>query len=102
MSQTLPYKNLKFDNDVPLETILDTPDDADVGYMVELDLSFPPEIHDKLRQYPPCAESVAPPAEWLSDFQKNLAKQQKVRVGKSQKLVAHLHDLKVSYPLSKP
>jgi hypothetical protein len=60
MSQHLPYKDLKFDNDVELETILNTSDDSDIGYFIECDLHFPKEIHDKLKEYPPCPENIKP------------------------------------------
>ena len=58
MCEYLPYKNLKIDNDVTLEVILNTPDDSDVGYIIECDLHAPEEIHEKLKQFPPCPESL--------------------------------------------
>ena len=38
MSEPLPYDEIKFDNDVKLEDILNTPDDSDIGYLIEVDL----------------------------------------------------------------
>ena len=78
MSECLPYKDIKFDNDVSLKTILNTPDDADTGYILEVDLKFPKHLHDKFKEYPPCPESIAPSYEWLSEFQQDLAKQYKL------------------------
>ena len=40
MSQYLPYDNIKFDNKVKLEDILNTPDDSQIGYFIECDLSI--------------------------------------------------------------
>ena len=37
MSQSLPYDEIKFDKNVKLEDILNTPDDSDIGYFVEVD-----------------------------------------------------------------
>ena len=37
MSQSLPYDEIKFDKNVKLEDILNTPDDSDNGYFVEVD-----------------------------------------------------------------
>ena len=34
MSQYLPYDDIKFDNKVELEDILNTPDDSEIGYFV--------------------------------------------------------------------
>ena len=49
MSEPLPYDEIKFDNNVELEDILNTPDDSDIGYFVEVDLSYPDNIKKKKR-----------------------------------------------------
>ena len=79
MVQPLPYKDLKFENTCPgtcrgsfLETILNAPDDAETGYFCEVDLEFPPELHDKLKHFPPCPESLIPQQEWFSDYQRQV------------------------------
>ena len=41
MSQYLPYDDIKFDGDVKVEDILNTSDDSEVGYFVEVDLNYP-------------------------------------------------------------
>ena len=43
MSQLLPYDIIKFEN-VCLEEILNTPDDSDIGYFLEVDLEYPHNI----------------------------------------------------------
>ena len=73
MSEALPYKDIQFSDNTSLETILATPDDATTGYILEVDLSFPEELHDKFKEFPPCPENVAPRDEWLSDYQKHIA-----------------------------
>ena len=40
MSEPLPYDETKFDRDNKLEDILNTPDDSDIGYFVEVDLNY--------------------------------------------------------------
>ena len=55
---------------ISLETILNTSDEAETGYFCEVDLEFPPELHDKFKQFPPCPESLTPQVEWFSDYQK--------------------------------
>ncbi len=74
MSQALPYKNLHFNTDVTLEDILNTDDNSDVGYTVAVDLHFPDEMHDKLKEYPVCPVKTNVKEEWLSDYQKQLLK----------------------------
>ena len=45
MVQPLPYKDIKFEeiNLTTLQTILETPNDAETCYFVEVDLEFPPQ-----------------------------------------------------------
>ena len=90
MSQLLPYKDLQLCN-ASLEQILATPDDAETGYIVELDIEFPKEVHEKLIQFPPCPENIAPPREWMSEFQNKLADKLKIKQGKCTKLTPHFY-----------
>ena len=41
MSETIPYDEIKFDNEVKLEDQMKTPDDSDLVYFVEADLKYP-------------------------------------------------------------
>ena len=43
------------------EIIENRRDDADVGYMFEVDISYPKEIHDAQADYPMCPELATPP-----------------------------------------
>jgi hypothetical protein len=43
MSQYLPYANLKYNNNVTLSDIMQTPDTSDIGYALEVDFYFPEE-----------------------------------------------------------
>ena len=52
MSQPLPFDEIKFDNNVTLEDILNTPDDSDIGYFVEVDLTYPNNIKEKTKNFP--------------------------------------------------
>ena len=90
MRQLLPYINLKFNDQVQLEDILNTRDDNTFGYYVECDLEYPEDLHDKFKEFPPCPESLTPKEEWLSDFQKDIMKQNKTKPSKCSKLIPHL------------
>ena len=52
MSQYLPYDECKFNNTVKLEDILYTPDDSDIGYFIEVDLTYPDNIKEKTKNFP--------------------------------------------------
>ena len=91
MVQPLPYKNIKFEeiNPTTLQTILETPDDSETGYFVEVNLDFPPEIHELLKQMPPCPETLKPDVEWFSDYQREVMEQTQANTT-SETLIPHL------------
>jgi hypothetical protein len=41
MCQHLPYSDIKINNNISDDDVINTPDDSDIGYMVEVDISFP-------------------------------------------------------------
>ena len=52
MSEYLPYDEIKFDKNVILEDILNTPDDSDIGYYIEVDLKYPDKMKEETKQFP--------------------------------------------------
>ena len=52
MSEPLPYDEINFDNNVTLEDILNTPDDSDIGYFVEVNLKYSVNIKEKTKNFP--------------------------------------------------
>ena len=52
MSEPLPYDEIKFDKNIELEDILNTPDDSDIGYFIEVDLKYPDNIKQKTKNFP--------------------------------------------------
>ena len=52
MSEPLPYDEIKFDDNVELEDILNTPDDSNIGYFIEVDLTYPNDIKEKTKNFP--------------------------------------------------
>ena len=63
MSQMLPYDEIEMWHGDPdkyrnwLDGISNTPDDADVGYFVEVDLKYPYDIKEKTKNFPFCPEN---------------------------------------------
>ena len=52
MSQPSPYDEIEINENVKLEKILNTPDDSDIGYFVEVDLRYPDSIKEKTKNFP--------------------------------------------------
>ena len=51
MSQLLPYDEVKFEKGICLEEILNTLDDSEIGYFLEIDLIYPDNIKEKTRNF---------------------------------------------------
>ena len=71
-SEMLPYKDLKFEANIFILDMLRTLDENCRGYVIEMELDSPRELHDKFKEYPPMPESMAPDAELFSEFQRDL------------------------------
>ena len=63
MSQALPYGNFKWCTDSEMEnlSINNMDSDENVGYILEVDIEYPKELHDEHNDYPFCAEKMASP-----------------------------------------
>lgn len=64
MMQSLPICGFKWHEDhdeFNTDKILELDDDADVGYIFEVDLDYPAELHDMHNDYPFCAEKMQVP-----------------------------------------
>ena len=72
MSEPLPYDEIKFDRDVRLEDILNTPDDSNVGYFIEVDLKYPDNLKEETKIFPfaPVSKKINP--EKFSDYMKTI------------------------------
>ena len=51
MSQFLTYDEIKFEKDICLEEILNTSDDNEIGYFLEVDLKYPDNIKKKQNNF---------------------------------------------------
>ena len=68
----LPLKDFELVDDISLDEILQTEDEGDIGFLVEVDLEYHDKLHDKHADYPlvPDKEPIDPLE--LSDFQTSL------------------------------
>ena len=54
--QLLPFDEIQFERNVCLRETLNTPDDNDIGYFLEVHLSYSYNIRQKLKYFPFCPE----------------------------------------------
>lgn len=78
MSQCLPYSSFEFVDEANLQTEYENAkaaqDDDDVGYILEVDIETPENLHDLYSDYPFCPENKKPPGgkfpKLILDFEK--------------------------------
>ena len=101
MSLPLPFEENKFERNVCLKEILNTPDDNDIGFLLEVDLKHPYNIGQKTKRFPFCPENKITSKVEFNDYmkkikQKNYAEQKKLNcdwTAKKKKLI-HYRALK--------
>ena len=94
MSRPLPQKNFLgwvTDDDIQNFDVNMVPDDADNGYILEVDLQYPEELHDLHSDFPVAPENITITENMLSPYSKNLLQGLGLKPGKIAKLVPNLN-----------
>ena len=93
MSQYLPVGNFSWLRNMPTEEqIMSWQPDRKRGFILEVDLEYPPELHDEHNAYPLAPESTQVPEEWMSPYQQALARELNLGKDRTQKLLLTLRD----------
>ena len=74
MSQYLPTGGFRWVNDGQqlAKTIAEQPADDPEGYILEVDLEYPEDLHDAHNAYPLAPERLMVQKKWMSEYQHNL------------------------------
>ena len=72
MSEPLPYDEIKFNNNFKIEDILNTPDDIDTGYFIEVDIKYPDRIKEKTKNFPFASVKKKIDPENFNDYMKEI------------------------------
>ena len=91
MVQSLPTGKLKWVT-ITKDEILTTADDAEYGYILEVDLEYPSYLHDQHNDYPLAPEHLEITQEMLSPLQNSSF--ESLKLNSSKKLAPNLHDKK--------
>ena len=91
MSQMLPYDEFKFEKDICLEEILNTSDDNEIGFFLEVDLRYPDNIKEKTKFFPFCPENKKIDPDNYNDYMNTIKPK---NYTKSKKLVCDWADKK--------
>ena len=86
MSQYLPYAEwVKIK-----QKLMSIKSNSSTGYILEVDLVYPQELHDIHNDYPLAPEKINIPKEWLSKYCSEIANAYNITTGKVKKLVPNL------------
>ena len=78
MSQMLPYDGIEMWHGDPdkswnwLDEILNTPDDKEIGYFLEVDLKYPDDIKQKTKYFPFCPENKKIDPKKYNEYMKSI------------------------------
>ena len=94
MSQKLPEKEFTWMTQQEVEhfDVTQIGDDADTGYILDVDLEYPRELHDLHSDMPLAPENRAIPDDELSPYTKQLKEELNIRAKPCSKLIPNLHD----------
>ena len=93
MSKPLPKSNFKWKRAMPTEEdILNKKENAKNGWILEVDLDYPAELHEEHNSYPLAPEKKVVKKECMSEYQKRLMKDLDIKPPDSNKLLLTLED----------
>ncbi|XP_041351368.1 uncharacterized protein LOC121370296 [Gigantopelta aegis] len=89
MSQALPVSGFQWLDDPHID-VTEVPDDASVGYILEVDLDYPQELHDLHNEYPLAPEKMTVTEDMLSPYASQLLKELDMSGISTEKLIPNL------------
>ena len=93
MSKPLPKSGFKWKRVMPTEEeIMNKKENAKTGWILEVDLEYPAELHKEHNSYPLAPEKKVVKKECMSDYQKRLIKDLELKPPDSKKLLLTLED----------
>ena len=96
MSEYLPYSEFEWLKNVDKLNVMSVNEKSDVGYILEVDLKYPDELHELHNDYPLAPEKLAVTNDMLSKYCKSTAAKYDIEVGDIKKLIPNL-DNKTKY-----
>ena len=92
MSQYLPYGGFKWVKNIDKikQILMNIKSNSSTGYILEVDLEYPQELHDIHNDYPLALEKINIPKEQLSDYSLEILNAHDITVGEVKKLVPNL------------
>ena len=83
MSQCLPISSFKWVKNIDKikQKLMNIKSNSSTGYVLEVDLDYPQELHDIHNDYPLAQEKISIPKEWLSNYCLKIANAHNITTG---------------------
>ena len=92
MSQYLPYANFKRVKNINEieQKLLKIKSNSSTGYILEVDLEYPKNLHYEHSDYPLAPQEIAIQKEWLSDYCSEIVNEHDIITGSIKKLLPNV------------
>ena len=90
MSEYLPYEKFEWLENIDGFNVMTINEKSDIGYILEVDLEYPDELHELHNDYPLAPEKLAVTNDMLSKYCKEIADKYDIKVGDVKKLIPNL------------
>ena len=90
MSEYLPYEKFEWLENIDEFDVMSINEKSDIGYILEVDLEYPKELHELHNDYPLAPEKLAVSSDMLSTYCKNIANEYEIKVDDVNKLIPNL------------
>ena len=90
MSEYLPYGEFRWVKNVDGFDVMSISEKSDTGYLLEVNLEYPDELHELHNDYPLAPEKLAVSNDMLSAYCKKIADKYDIKVGDVKKLIPNL------------
>ena len=81
MNEYLPYEEFKWLKNVDEFDVMSISEKSPIGYLLEVDLKYPDELHELHNDYPLAPEKLAVSSDMLSKYCKKIADKYEIKVG---------------------
>ena len=92
MSEYLPYEKFEWLENIDEFNVITINEKSDIGYILEVDLEYPDELHELHNDYPLAPEKLAVTNDMLSKYCKIIADKYDIKVGDVKKSIPNLRN----------
>ena len=92
MSKYLPYREFEWSKNIDKLNVMSINKKSDVGYILEVDLKYPNELHELHNRYPLAPEKLTVTNDILSKYCKEIADEYDIKVGDAKTIIPNLRN----------